>query len=366
MNTKYVILGLLVLGIIICVGVSIYLNSENEKERKNGFLIPFSGRLAPSGIWEPSANANNPGTQDKPENGIFLVGMGGGEDVDVPQIQCPEGYKINIVSAYLDIIDPYGECSHTPDPVLQRTCGYDPKDNSTAVSCGSDSTICGVGMECSKESGTCIPNKCRTNRDCITTSASMKACHSDLGKCCNTALEKKDGLICVGDPLSECPSGNVWAPIPGKNACMACIDPNTGLSPDEDGQGFCASMPTCMFVSKGLNETCRPGNSKEEDQHKCRPRDASAYLARHCNGKSVCLGSSNDMWIPNEVNGAFGPLPCQMKADSQDKHYLTLPIIGGWGGGIPSDSGSNISDKPNFSQGYMVHGIAQCLPKDYF
>lgn len=362
MDYYYIIIVLLIIGIIACMGTAVYLGMRSEVERKNSFLTPFSGRLAPSSIWNPSSNSNNPGIQNDgvlntPEEGLYLTGMRGGVTIHTPQIICPPNHKINIVAAYLDVIDPYGECSNTPDPTLQRTCGYNPQDPSTEISCSSKGD-CGVGMDC--QSNKCVPKSCISNSDCTSTSSDSRSCDSKLGTTCENVGEKKDGLICV---TSDVIDGNnyIWVADPGSGDCMACIDPdNEGLPPPTGEHGFCASMPTCMLVNEGLNYTCSPGSDSNDDENKCRPRDASAYLAKHCNGKNVCLGSSDDVWKPNLQAGVFGPLPCKIKADSSDSNYLTLPIISGWSGGTPPHG-----DKPNapsFSQGYYCHGFFTCQP----
>lgn len=355
----YIIIAILAIGFVACMITSWFLIKRNDAERKNNNLFPFSGRLAPSGIWNPSKNSSNPGLSQTPEEGLYFTGMNGGVDDITPQIICPPDSKINIVAAYLEVIDPYGECSNTPDPTLQRTCGYNPQEeNSTAITCNKRSD-CGSGMICSPDKK-CIPQQCSSNTNCFSTNSNIKACNPKLGTCCNSIRDEEDGLKCVtSDVIDGC--DHIWVADPGKEDCLACIDPETGLPPTGNN-GFCSTMPTCMLVDKGLNQTCSPSLEDDISSNKCRPRDASAYLSEYCNGKNICLGTKEDTWLPNATSNPFGPLPCKIPANSEDSNYLSLPIISGWAGGNPP--GGKGKAKPSFSQGYYAHGIYQCLPKD--
>ncbi len=333
-----IIMVILAIAIGIFIFLTIYTELDNKKKQQANILYPFSGALTPpSPPWTVNDANISKGAGETPEDGLSLLGAVGGTRDTVPQIQCPVGYKINIVGAFLDIVDPYGECSNTPDSILQATCG-DGSDLSNAAKC-STSGDCGVGMECTN--GKCIPKKCKSNGDCAATVAgsTILSCSDNIGKICALDHECGDGAKCVA---------GVCEADPGQGACMACVD------------GYCASMPTCNFVDKGLNVVCSPSKG---DIKKCRPRDASAYLAVHCDGKRTCLGEG-DVWIPNTKSGVFGPLPCDISAETGDKFYATLPVTTGWGGGAPINTRSQADVSATFNQGYYVHGIYTCVPEN--
>lgn len=352
-----IIMVILVVAIGIFVSLTYFTESANKKNQQANILYPFSGYLAPSsGPWSVNQSLSNPGVGAEPEDGMYLVGMVGGTQSTTPQIKCPTGYSINVVGAFLDVTDPYGECSNTADSMLQMTCG-DGSDTATAPSCdASNPASCGAGMTC--YSGKCTPMTCTSSSDCGGSSASntVTVCGANLGTTgCKTQADCGSGLACV--------SGTCMVD-PGAGACMACVDPTTGDPiPSTGGTGFCASMPTCTGVVKGLNNTCSPSGTSS-DAYKCRPRDASAYLAAHCDGKSSCMADSSDMWIPNVQGGLFGPLPCQIPALSSNSDYASLPIITGWGGGTPDNTQDSTPNPATFNQGYYIHGIYTCVSND--
>lgn len=342
----------------VAIGVFVFLTftteSSNKKKQQANILYPFAGQLSPpSPPWTVNQSKNNPGTGKEPEDGLFLVGMNGGKTADIPQIQCPAGYKINIVGAFLDIIDPYGECSNTANSTLQLTCG-DGSDTTNAATCTTgDDTTCAAGMSC--VGGKCVPKQCSANSDCggSSSSGTVGTCGENFGSSCSTDSN------CSSDGSLKC-IGGVCLVDPGVTSCMACIDPSTGDLPASGTQGYCATMPLCTGVEDGLNAMCSPSKG---DANNCRPRDASAYLAAHCDGKQRCLGNSGDTWDPSTQGGVFGPLPCQVPAKSGNSTYAQLPVINGWSGGIPT-GGSGDTEPVTFSQGYYVHGIYTCVPND--
>lgn len=342
---------MLVLALL--VGVFIFLTysteNDNRKKEQSNILYPFSGYLAPPG--EHYTAKNNPGVGQQPEEGLYLVGMKGGQHNEVPQIKCPEGYKINIVGAFIEVTDPYGECGTTPDPTLSQTCGLATDKSNTAFCSKGD---CPGGMECM--SGKCVPKTCTSSTQCggTTKGGVVTVCNPKLGESCK-GKPAENGLICINGTFQIDPS----AP-----ACVACIDPKLGIpiSQSSSSQGTCAAMPLCANVKEGINNVCSPVGLSN-DQYKCRPRDASAYLSSYCNGKQECLGNSRDKWLPNvKNNNPFGPLPCQIQASSTSGEYYSLPIINGWGGGTPNNAKN--SAPVTYNQGYHVHGIYTCVPDD--
>ncbi|MDX1471860.1 MAG: hypothetical protein R3213_10215 [Flavobacteriaceae bacterium] len=354
-----VVMLILAVAIGLFIFLTISTESGNRKRQQANILYPFSGYLPPPGPpWSVNKSQNNPGIGKTPEDGLFLVGMKGGETSLSPQIQCPAGYKINIVGAFVDIVDPHGECSNTSNSTLRLTCG-DSSDRTSAATCNSVDD-CAEGMSCI--GGRCVPQQCSVNSDCGGSTAKRTAnvCAVDFGKDCSVDADcdSPDGsLKCVSKPSGN---GKYCAVDPGVTSCLACIDPKTGLPPAGNNPGFCAAMPVCMGVENGFNVTCSPSKG---DRYKCRPRDASAYLAAHCDGKQTCLGNPSDKWDPNLQEGVFGPLPCQIPAVSGNTPYATLPAITGWGGGTPND-GAKAPEPVTFSLGYKVHGIYTCIPDD--
>jgi len=352
---KYTGISILFIAILVFVGLTWWIQTTNTQSEQSNILYPFSGYLSPSNgssSWTVNPSKNNKGIGPSPENGLFLVGMVGGNDADTPQISCPAGYRINIVGAYIDIADPNGTCSTTPSGMLKLSCG-DSSDLKMATTCkAGDASSCAVGMDC--PAGKCVPKSCTKNGDCSSAGV-VSACPDDLGKSCPSAGNRKNTLLCVNTA-----KGLIWELDPGAGgSCMACSDMDT------KGNGTCAVFPTCQNVEKGSNVACSPANN----QTKCRPRDASAYLARHCDGKNTCLDTMNDIWSPNTIGGIFGPLPCNIEAvsdpnNSSFSNYMSLPINVGWAGGSPPQAQSNIDAPATFTQGYYVHGIYTCVPEN--
>jgi len=340
--------GVLFLTIVVLSGMTLWKQSSNAQAEQSNILYPFSGYLTPPNgpeIWTVNLSKNNKGVGPNPEDGLFLVGMVGGEDATVPQIQCPSGYKINIVGAYIDIADPNGSCSTTPNNLISTTCGSD-AHTSTSPAC-QDASSCAVGMDC--PAGRCAPKTCKVHGDCASAGV-IGACPDALGKGCTVGSPRNGSLVCIGDSGSN---AGTWMLDPGAGgACMAC-------DTDGGGNGVCTLVPTCQNNKKGSNLVCSPGSPAG-----CKPRDASAYLAKHCDDKSVCLDNMTDRWSPNDIGGVFGPLPCMIEASSTSHDYLSLPINVGWAGGSPPQSQSNIDNPATFTQGYYVHGIYTCMPDE--
>lgn len=335
------------------VGGTWYITRQNDELEKSSVLYPFSGYLTPSSKWTVNTSKSNSGVAPTPDGGLFLVGMKGGEANNVPQIQCPVGSRINIVGAYLDIADPYSECSNTPNPTISLSCG-DASNTTTAAVCKvGDASGCGPGMSC--PAGKCVPKTCtvtsgKNNCGSNSTSGSIASCPALTG------LPPVNGSC--NDPTLKIINGRCMLDPGSAGACMVCV--NSGIPVQEGGTGVCSAYPACSNVLGGLNSVCSPTRS---DLNRCRPRDASAYLGRHCDGKNVCLGNINDIWTPNSVNSVFGPLPCEIPANNQSDLYASLPISTGWAGGSPISSASGQSSPATFTQGYYVHGIYTCVPE---
>lgn len=331
------IIVLILLAIAIGVLIFFIVSTSNKKKelKQKNVILPFSGILSPpSPPWTVNISQKNSGVASTPEGGLRLLGMMGGTTSTAPQIQCPVGTSINIIGAFFDINDPYGECSNTANSTVRLTCG-DGTDLTSAPTCtdGDDST-CPAGMTC--YSSKCIPATCSIDTDC-TGGGLMNACPASIGQTCSTQSSCGSGAVCID---------GVCQVDPGTGSCMKC-----------GPQGTCMTLPTCMNVNEGLNSICSPGAG---DGKKCRPRDASAWLASVCDGEQTCMADSN--WLPNQQGGAFGPLPCHISAASGNGDYASLPIIQGWSGGAPAASATGAIEPSTFGQGYKVHGIYTCIP----
>jgi len=233
--------------------------------------------------------------------------------------------------------DPFGECTPKPVSAFLNTCGIVSKENQ--IKCTNDGQ-CASGMICGTE-GFCVPNSCTTNSDC--TVGGGTACSSKIGEHCTSQDDCDSTTLCFRNTNGI---GGTCQQNPTKGQCNFC------------NNGFCAQNPTCAFINdQGQNVVCEPGNSNTN----CKPRDASAYLAKVCNGRNSCLGGGQDVWIPNASEGnPFGPLPCEIQATGGSAEYSQLPITSGWGGGTPKDGTS--SSPATFKQGYQVDGIFCCIP----
>lgn len=327
-----------VFGILIAVFIFLNIRSSNKNQtRQNlGVLIPFAGYLSPPNgqYWSVTPNPKNVGTSDQPENGLFLSGFANGEST--PQITCPIGTKVNIVGAFLEVNDPFGECSGQPTNTFSLSCG-NPSSTSSAQLCSTTSD-CPVGMYCN--SGKCIPSTCSIDSDCA--NGTMPACPAGMGDQCSTEGARDPSI-----PSLVCMNG-VKTFDPAYGQCMHC------------NNGTCQNIPLCTNLQSvsGImqNKTCSGGN--------CKIRDASSYLAGHCDGKQTCLGDASDMWMPNVPGGVFGPLPCNIPASSTNLNYSTLPVIPGWNQSTPVPGTENTLNASNFSQGYYVHGIYTCVPDE--
>lgn len=282
---------LVVAGVILVI--SFILANGNKKIAAQNVVIPFSAYVGADGMVDLTDSEGN------------------------PQIQCPAGFNVNIIGAYSDVIDPYGECS-TPTDVFMRSCGL--STGTSTSTCSDDPTSpnpCPSGLQC--VSGKCqINNTCTTDNGCVTTSGKSGA--------------------------AACTSG---ATIDASTTpCMRCIS------------GKCQTLPLCNNIDdSGHNKTC------VDSANSCARRDASAYLASVCDGQNSCLGVKFSIASGpgTGYTPPFGPLPC--KINLNDPAYGTLPIIPGWSGGTPPGGDQSIDPGNSYSQGYWVHGIYTCVPQ---
>lgn len=341
--------------IVVFVILTVKNKSKNGARHNANVIIPFAGYLNPPN-GQITRNPNNVGTLTPTENGLYLVGMGGGLSNNSPQIQCPVGSKINIIGAFIETNDPFGECSGNPSALFRLSCGSR-SDTSSAPLCSYDSD-CAQGMSCDP-TGRCLPkNDCTIHGDCVG-SGPIAACPDQVGTSCS----EEGGFISKTDDTLICRSG-IWVLNPAYGQCMMCdkrvIGGVTSTIPGTNG--VCKNIPLCINVDD--SKTQLPGNNTcGDDANRCKIRDASAHLAAKCDGKNQCLGDPSDVWMPNAPGGHFGPLPCDIPASASNIQYQNLPVIPGWNNGTPP-AGTSSRAPASFSQGYYVHGIYTCIPDD--
>lgn len=328
--------------------------SSNSKKVTSTTSSPFIMYLPPYEGW---TNNSPPNAGINPDGTVSLVtSTGGGTGAPpVPQITCPVGTNINIINAFFDVVDPYGSCSVSPIPVFGASCGVasDITTSNVGKVC-STTADCTPGLACSTpqaagSTGTCTLPVCSTSFDCVSAFQNgVPACPVGTGGTCPTPSATNggcpNGTVCVSGTCQVDPGGMYGG------GCYGC---NTGA---------CVLYPLCQNTSPstGVNKTCGGGNVK--------PRDASAYLANVCDGKSVCLaGGTSGVWaMPGtgstssgeggNTSFPFGPWPGATDATTRS----SLPILPGWGGTTPP--GGSGTAAATFNQGYYVHGLYTCVP----
>lgn len=314
--------------LIIAIGILIYFNFDQSSSNTK---VDISKNLLPFNV---TYNALNRKTSS---GGVVKVVNSLGQ----PQIKCPPGFKINIVGAFSQVVDPFGECTPTPSATFKNSCG-DTSDNSSLISCNSDSD-CNGGMVCSQ--GKCIPSQCSVDSDGVPSltngnTSNVNMCPSQPGVSCDSTNNN-----CLGannEQITQCGNNGECTVNPVFGSCMACSTPGGGVS---------RNYPLCSNINSSYqNNICRPGGSGG-----CKLRDISAYVANYCDGKQEC-DITWDLTSPE----AFGPLPCNLQYNNNN--FLNLPIIPGWNGSTP-ENGSQPSPASS-SQGYNVHGIFTCVPDD--
>jgi len=277
---------------------------------KNNYDLSFQQRLYPfAAVIDPQA-----------PNTVVPLNNGSGES----QLTCPAGTKINIVGAFFDIVDPYGTCTPNPNSTISATCGGP---------------------------GTIV---CPTN-----------ACPANMG--CEPSQNPNDNnSYCVALPCNA----STTLPTPTTTTTWTC-NPNPAypLTAAQKAQGYTGRL-TPVEICSNLNAnfqntTCANGANN------CAPRDASAYLAKACDGQQTCNATITSQY--------FGPFPCgegtfQNPGSMTDPQscsssktgssgYCSLPYAPGTDPSFTPTNGGN-SASTTFSQGYMVHGLYTCVPSN--
>ncbi len=122
------------------------------------------------------------------------------------------------------------------------------------------------------------------------------------------------------------------------------------------GQGQPKAACECAHTdpSKGF-QNCACSNYQGTNQYNCKGRDASAYLAKVCNGQNSCSVSLDTNGTDEQLTSQFGPYPCNLSPiqSSDAQGYSMLPMVRGNDG--------LYGDKPSaMKQGYYVHGLFTC------
>lgn len=300
-GSKLVIAGL-ALG---CIGFGIWYFIQTRKNYSTAIgqrLIPFTAAVDPTtGIAGAFTNA-------------------AGE----PQLQCPAGTTINIVGAFFDISDPYGECSAKPSAFIQGMC-----DPSVAT-----------------------PQACTASDDCNGPGSAYQFCNS---------------------------SG--FCQLNSQSSASACIPDSNGIpySPLTIGTKiYCVPTDVCNgsvnLSQPGIpNPVCSVAVLTNTNQ--CATRDATDSVGAKCNGRPEC----SDLTMAD-----FGQYPCPNLAPTtggcmsptydsygnpqwtaQRTGYCGLPYLPGWTGGPPAaPQGGNNSGQSNPASstlGYFMHGLYACV-----
>lgn len=299
--------------VIILTGLMIFnikTVKNNQGLSKNQIMIPFAAN------YDPTQPQGAPGS---------FVNSGNNE----PQIQCPTGTRVNIIAAFYDIFDPYGECSPTPDPLL----GF----------------ICNPAIQ------------------------SPNACTDDSG-CPGYIKGAQNPFICAKpDPSSA--SGFCQL----RNMGQGFICPgNLKLAPIKDGRGnlgyYCVNPDVCgtnIDVVKNSNASGVPNPiCNANNTTRCAIRDASATVADFCNGRQDCKDLRPENFGDRPCTG-LSPQQCIDPSSTGDNvqwvngatrtGYCALPFLKGYQGGVP-DRSTGSANAANFNMGYTMHGIYTCVP----
>lgn len=101
---QYFVIAILVCMAIGLIALSVWKGKQNSQNAWSNRLMPFAGFVDKDLTYY--SNSDTSGTP-------------------LSQITCPTGTKVNIVGAYFQSFDPYGQCSPTPNAVVSQTCTND-------------------------------------------------------------------------------------------------------------------------------------------------------------------------------------------------------------------------------------------------
>ncbi len=185
----------LIVGIAIISVATYSVQTKNDEMQSSNILYPFKASAKPG------------------ESSISLLNSTGD-----PQIRCPAGSSVNIVGAWAEVMDPYGQCSPQSSNLLNASCGIPTK---TPISCTTN-TACGDGMTC--EGGICVPSKCPIKvvngvkiPDPETCACGGSRCPVQPGEPCTTSLDCGDPNVMECVPIPSMPGSKNMQ----RRKCMA-------------------------------------------------------------------------------------------------------------------------------------------------
>ncbi len=305
--------------LIIFIVLNALTTRNNQTLSKAQIITPFSASIDPT--------TGNASAFTKPDGS--------------PQIICPIGTKVNIIAAFFDIFDPYGECgmkAEDANPLYSFMCA--PSIENSKKSCTSDSD-CPFYVE-NLGAGQANAMMCNSNNSC-----QLRQQPVGTRTCAYSGLTPHTILGASGS--------NIY-----------CVDTNMcGNNIDLSIANQSAGVP---------NPYCTPKNANA----RCAMRDASASVGSKCDGKQDCATLSMEDFGDFPCSG-LQPRQCIINYDGNGNpnwkpavgdfkslvgvrnDYCGLPYLAGYGGGVPPNgSGSSVSQNSNL--GYTMHGIYTCVP----
>lgn len=157
----------------------------------------------------------------------------------------------------------------------------------------------------------------------------------------------------VYDPYQQCnPAGSLDSLA---TSCKDNPDPNVN-PPCGNTYSAMGSAPPASATGANkeyLNTVCLYNTGGGGGSGACKMRDASAYLAAQCDGRSSCSVNIDPTF--------FGPYPCDLTPSSDSaSDYTKLPRVSSSQtappGKNPAGSVSGVK------QGYIVSGLFTCIP----
>lgn len=313
MGAVAIIAMILLLIAVVAIGVLTYM-------RTNGNII-----MASQQKFFPFRAAFDPQTGQLAGTGFSTVS---GE----PQITCPAGSSINIVGAFYDVFDPYGETTQGACP---------------GPTCGVNTALLSV----------CNPNVSN-------------------GVSCTTDSDCNGGLDPSMQDAYVCGAGNKCYLNTNATHCPLAINGGTPKF------GMCIDPAVCGYDISGFSVTDipLPNPTYNNAANRCAARDISALVAAQCDGLMTCPNLSTsglgDYPCPgigapptNGVINGFNPetgQPNWIGNTRTDTGYNGLPYIPGYPGGppgTPNNNTSGLSSVPqNANLGYVIHGVYTCVP----
>jgi hypothetical protein len=357
---------LLFIGVLIFTTISVLTTRKNYSSSFHSRMIPFSATVGSDGRQNNFTTVNTQGET-------------------VNQLSCPVGYKINVIGAMSQVVDPYGEClgagpgSRGMTNVLKTTCGVN-GTNTIPTPVGTDGWKCSSDSDCGADDSGNGLFECNSNGQC-----QLKSFNVSSGQYCDLSSDPHcDGLCSemqgAFPGVYACIDTATGGPCSSSTTAGVCIEKNICYGITYNGQD--SKTPTGEYMTGlpfGLNGSgnpvCVPGSQELSPASRCVVRDVSAYVAKNCDGQETCSLTTADC----------GPYPCDLAPPSggcqfgltsaegsgaQDFTYeraagggfCSLPVAYGYGGGPPLGESEFSNAQANVSMGYQIHGLYTCVP----